>query len=291
MLRCRHGGVLKLPTNPWFRLYRQTISNPKVQKLSPELFKFWINCLCLTDDDGTLPSLEDICYGVRLSAQKVQDNLNLLNKANLVNYATDGDSTFCEVNCWREWQPRSDNAAERMRNNRRTRSEHVPNMNRTSSEGVRLEQNRTEQNREEQNIAHLPPVDDAPFDPVGTSSGNTWELEPTPVLAKKPDLTAEWFLVFWKAYSPVRSKSKKATESAFKRKVKTLSAFESVMAGLDRQMEGLMGKEPQYRPHGSTWLNGERWNDGVEQAQSAGSYKPKVYLEPGQRPFRPEDLE
>jgi hypothetical protein len=69
---------------------------------------------------------------------------------------------------WREWQPCSDNAAERMRNTRQNRqpnkfrtsseqvqnkpiecSEQVPNTDRTCSEFVRLEQNRTEQNRAE----------------------------------------------------------------------------------------------------------------------------------------------
>ena len=31
----------------WFRFYHGALHDPKVQSLRPELFKFWVNLLCL----------------------------------------------------------------------------------------------------------------------------------------------------------------------------------------------------------------------------------------------------
>ncbi len=33
------------------------------------------------------------------------------------------------------------------------------------------------------------------------------------------------------------------------------------MEALDRQIPGMLLKEPQFRPHPATWLNQERWDD------------------------------
>jgi hypothetical protein len=41
------------------------VDNAKAQALRPDLFKAWINILCCTDDDGTLPSIDVLCFKLR----------------------------------------------------------------------------------------------------------------------------------------------------------------------------------------------------------------------------------
>jgi hypothetical protein len=49
----------------WFRFYDDTISDPKVQLLSDNLFKFWINILCLANkNNGTLPDMHHLAYAL-----------------------------------------------------------------------------------------------------------------------------------------------------------------------------------------------------------------------------------
>ena len=34
----------------WFRFYHEAYRNPKVQDMRPELFKFWVNFLCIASE-------------------------------------------------------------------------------------------------------------------------------------------------------------------------------------------------------------------------------------------------
>lgn len=57
----------------WFRFYDSVLDDPKVQRLPAELFKTWVNLLCLANRGaprGTLPdALEDIAFALRLSEE------------------------------------------------------------------------------------------------------------------------------------------------------------------------------------------------------------------------------
>ena len=58
----------------WFRFYTEALDDPKVQRLPCELFKHWVNLLCLAgrcDGRGLLPPMEDIAFGLRLSEEQV----------------------------------------------------------------------------------------------------------------------------------------------------------------------------------------------------------------------------
>lgn len=53
----------------WFRFYSEAMHDPKVQHLRPELFKFWVNLLCLANEQperGSLPTLDEIAYILRM---------------------------------------------------------------------------------------------------------------------------------------------------------------------------------------------------------------------------------
>src|SRR6185312_6510780 len=55
----------------WFRFYDDSLNNRKVQDLPADLFKHWVNILCIASKHGgVLPSLADVAFGLRLSESK-----------------------------------------------------------------------------------------------------------------------------------------------------------------------------------------------------------------------------
>ena len=70
-----------------------------------------------------------------------------------------------------------------------------------------------------------------------------------------------WFAAWWLEYWLHRAK--KAARDAFRKHVKTEGRFQQVMAATRAQKPEMLTREPSKRPHGATWLNGERWADDV----------------------------
>lgn len=77
----------------------------------------------------------------------------------------------------------------------------------------------------------------------------------------KPPLVGEWlhFETFWAAYP--RKTAKAEARKAWVKAVKKTEAFR-IVAGANLYATDPYLPEPQFIPHPSTWLNGERWNDG-----------------------------
>lgn len=77
----------------WFRLYSSVLHDPKVQRLSPELFKHWIYLLCLAsdqDEPGILPSVDDIAFALRLKPSDVAVVMTQLEHAGLIDRTPQG---------------------------------------------------------------------------------------------------------------------------------------------------------------------------------------------------------
>ena len=101
---------------PWFRMYVEVLDDPKAQRLSPQLFKTWINLLCLASrNGGLLPSADDISFHLRLSVTDAQQQIDDLILAGLVDIRPDGR---CEPHNWSARQFASDSSTERVRKHR-----------------------------------------------------------------------------------------------------------------------------------------------------------------------------
>jgi hypothetical protein len=72
----------------------------------------------------------------------------------------------------------------------------------------------------------------------------------------------ESFDEFWGRYW--RKEAKIAGAEAYIAKVLTVKTHSEVMAGVERQRDGMMTRPPESRPHASTWLNQTRWKDEEE---------------------------
>ena len=68
-----------------------------------------------------------------------------------------------------------------------------------------------------------------------------------------------WFEDFWALYWRLVDK-KKARIAYFKR-VLNVETHEAILDAVQAQSAEMLAKEEKFRPHPTTWLNGERWND------------------------------
>jgi hypothetical protein len=105
----------------WFRFHSDALDNPKVQRLPGDLFKSWVNLLCLANrnpaDRGVLPSIADIAFGLRITDEDAERIVADLKRRRLLEETDDG----LMPNDWNDHQPRSDTpeaAAERKRRQR-----------------------------------------------------------------------------------------------------------------------------------------------------------------------------
>lgn len=69
----------------WFRFYEGALDDPKVQRLSPPVYKGWVNLLCLASKHkGKLPSLPDIAFALRISDHEADSLIQALTAAGLL---------------------------------------------------------------------------------------------------------------------------------------------------------------------------------------------------------------
>lgn len=100
---------------PWFRLYLADLSSAKIQRLSPPVFKAWINLCCIAASrGGKLPDIEQIAFDLRISEHEADVFINALITARLVEQSIGGDNSLSMVG-WDIRQYAADASAQRMR--------------------------------------------------------------------------------------------------------------------------------------------------------------------------------
>ena len=96
----------------WFRLYNEVLDDPKAQMLPPEIFKHWINLLCLAcRNDGKGHKVPDVSFALRLAFHETERVLKLLKEKCFME---------CKNGLWRpqNWDKRqykSDTSTERVK--------------------------------------------------------------------------------------------------------------------------------------------------------------------------------
>jgi hypothetical protein len=128
----------------WFRFYDEALDDPKVQRLSPQLFKTWVNLLCLASkSDGKLPSDDDLAFRLRVSVQDAAQQIQDLILTGLIDIEPNGSRV---PHGWQARQYASDSSAERMRKHRKNKSKNNGDVtcDVTVTPQIRTEQNRIE---------------------------------------------------------------------------------------------------------------------------------------------------
>jgi hypothetical protein len=141
----------------WLRLYTEIINNPKVQGLPPDLFKTWINILCVAKiAGGILPTTPDLAFRLRCSEKTIKRAIDDLTSRRLIDEIEPGKF---QPHDWAEHQYESDSSTERVRKYRAKQKGNVPG----NSEGSVSEANDgnvsvTPQSRAEQRQSRGPDV-------------------------------------------------------------------------------------------------------------------------------------
>lgn len=129
----------------WLRLYHDVLDDPKVQGLSPEDFRSWINCLIVAsrhNPRGQLPPLQQLAFFLRASPEHTEALCGRLLDRSLFE-RRDG---VLVVHGWSGRQYESDDSTSRVRNFRQRQRNVSRNVPETAPEQNRAD-NRTEQNQ------------------------------------------------------------------------------------------------------------------------------------------------
>lgn len=96
----------------WWRAYSRARHDPKLLKLTDKQFRWWFSLVSVAaDNDGLLPSHEDLAVEFRVSGKVMTEALDALVAAGLL----DHDETGIRPHNWDALQYKSDTSADRMR--------------------------------------------------------------------------------------------------------------------------------------------------------------------------------
>lgn len=96
----------------WWRAYDHSVDNAKLQRLPGDLFKAWYNLCCLASaNKGTLPSMADLAFKLRVSEAKARNVVETLQQLRLV----DEEGGAFRMHEWDEYQYKSDVSTERVK--------------------------------------------------------------------------------------------------------------------------------------------------------------------------------
>lgn len=103
----------------WLRLYVEILHSRKVQSLPPDLFKCWVNMMCLAKSNaGLLPPTEDMAWVLRCDQGKLSDQIAALVHHRLIDETDNG----LAMHDWDEHQFGSDSSTERVREFRKRKA-------------------------------------------------------------------------------------------------------------------------------------------------------------------------
>ena len=208
----------------WFRLYDDVLNDPKVQRLSGESFKFWINMLCIASKNGgVLPSIEDMAFALRVSNDFCTSLIDDLKTCGLI----DGSKRLVPHG-WEKRQYKSDTSTDRVKRFR----ERSRNVTETVSET-------------------------APDTDTETDTETDKNQKKIPKKRDRSAGSAE-FDKFWLVYPRKVNKglAMKAWEKAASKAAPAL-----IIAAVEAWKVSVDFPDPDFIPHPSSWLNGERWSD------------------------------
>jgi hypothetical protein len=175
----------------WFRFYNDAVIDPKVQRLSGDMFKMWVNILCLASKFGGALKKDDLKYSLRLSDTETQEILNFFIERNLL----DDMGDIVMPHNWDGRQYKSDNSdptnAQRQKRYRDSKSNGTVTDDRNGSNAVTItatEQSRTDTDTDKKKEIVAKKVRDA----YPEDFEKFWKGYPTTPVMSKKQAWAEW---------------------------------------------------------------------------------------------------
>ena len=104
----------------WFRFYGEALHDPKVQSLDPDLFKIWVNCLCVASQhEGKLPEISDLAFALRMTEGDTISAVTALVRHGLCDSVGNQHAAKYKMHGWDKRQYKSDSSAARVREHRK----------------------------------------------------------------------------------------------------------------------------------------------------------------------------
>lgn len=101
--------------NPWIRLYRESLHDPKIVTLSDRQHRAWHNCLLITDDAGRLPPMRDIAVHMRVTVTEAEQLICELVEAELIDVEMLKGARVFTMHGWSARQYVSDSSTGRVK--------------------------------------------------------------------------------------------------------------------------------------------------------------------------------
>ena len=89
----------------WFRLYAEAVDDPKVQMLPAEMFKAWINILCVAcRGGGKIGIVSELAFTLRCAVEQAESTLLALEKHGLLHRVSNQHGTTWAPHNWEKRQ-------------------------------------------------------------------------------------------------------------------------------------------------------------------------------------------
>lgn len=244
----------------WFRFYSGALDDPKVQRLPGDLFKVWVNLLCLaneSDERGILPDRDDIAFRLRLDDQQAAEALRGLIRAGLLDEDEDGR---LHIHGWERRQKKSDDVTARVHKHRGKGNDDETLPKRFSNA---LEKNRVEERESRpEKTPPIPPAEQRrpPADPAPPIGGERVRAVPKPTTlnSKQSDRFSRWYGGY-----PNRQHRPEA-ERAWRKLDPDDALTATLIADTAARQQGRKWSEG-FIELPATYLNKRVWEDVIEQ--------------------------
>lgn len=212
-------------------MYDGVLDDPKVQNLSADDFKAWVNLLCLASrNEGFLPSVEDMAFALRRSPNDVISLVERLSIALLIDTLRGGpNGSRIAPHNWEQRQFKSDTSTDRVKRFRQRSRNVTKPLHETAPESD------TESDTEEREEHPIAP-----------------QFE----LATEEMPQADPFDRFWTVYP--HKVSKEHGRKAFAKAIK-VAPIETLLAAIENYKTSKPPDRAWANP--ATWLRGQRWLD------------------------------
>jgi len=232
---------------PWWRFWDEALDDPKIQRLPPELFRAWVNLLCLANRGtprGRLPPLPNVAFALRTTEAEASWVLEELAGRGLVERE---GGTYVPHN-WDGRQFASDSSTERVRRFRqKTQPGDAPretarnvSCNVSGNDGGNVRDTETESDPETEQ-----------------SRTNGGAAAPR---KRSPDPPG--FVEYFWGPGPW-SRDRKPAVDAWRRLDPDPALMREIKAAIERQKRGRLWQQGMVKaPH--RWLRDRNWEDEVE---------------------------
>jgi hypothetical protein len=236
----------------WFRFYESALDDPKVQRLPAELFRAWVNLLCLASrNEGELPAPDVCAFALRVTEEAFHETVSALHDAGLLDKK---DDIYSPHN-WKKRQFMSDNSTARVRKYRQKARKTAVSESVSGNDTPK----ETKQSMKRFNIVSVTPPD--------TDTESYTDNNITPLTPRGGD-----FAIWYAAYP--HKVGRAAAEKAFKMAIRKTD-LQTLLDGVEAYRRAKPADRAWCNP--STWLNQERWNDRpAPQAMHSGSIRNRL---------------